>query len=90
MNDRSLRFRPHEQSNILGDCKACSRPLHDHHPDHVAHIGLGPEFVCGACHGMVRLVTRWWMVKTRRLPGRDTPAHGTPFVSVEPSARILV
>lgn len=90
MIDRSLRFRPYE-SSVLGPCQACSRPLHDHDPLHVGHIGLGQELICGACHEMVRRVTRFWMVKTRRLPGRDTPPRGLPTLRfVEPSARILV
>ena len=60
----------------IGDCIACGRPLHDGDPDHLAHIGLGPEFICGPCWTWARKATRWFLVKTRRLPGQDTPARG--------------
>jgi hypothetical protein len=72
----------------LGECRVCSRPLHDHHPDHVATFGLGPEVVCARCHEWWRSVTRWFLTKTRRFPGQDTPPHGTRIM--EPSASVYV
>jgi hypothetical protein len=61
--------------------------MHDDAPDAVAHVGLGPELICFACHTWARKMTRWFLVKTRRMPARDTPAQGIP--RVEPSASPL-
>jgi len=75
----------------LGDCKPCGRPLHDHHPDHVAMIS-NHEFVCAVCQRWERKIAREWFVKTHRLPGRETPPHGLPTLRffVEPPASVYV
>lgn len=78
MNSHSLNGDPASTGPCsLGPCSACGRGLRDNHPDHVGHVGLGPEFICGGCHTWTNKVIHWFLVKTRRMNIPERPVRPT-------------